>query len=118
MMEQAVVICERVLIVWTARRALPVGPASPDAPVAPAGPGRRLNGLGGFGAADLLTTGRIEALKRVVRRRGRGPGVLRVLLFGPVSRLQRSILVPGVVARRRVAGREVTVARTGALVEQ
>jgi Asp/Glu/hydantoin racemase len=118
MMEQAVVLGERILLVCTARRAMPVVRASLDAAVARARVSRRITELWVSGARDAITSGDIATHDRLIGQQVMGAGDFDVIVLGQVSMVPARIPVPREIARRIVTGPEATVARMRALVER
>jgi hypothetical protein len=118
MMEQAVVLGERILLVCTAKRALPVVRASLDAAAARARVKRQISELWVTGARDAITGGDLATHDRLIAQQVIGAGDFDVIVFGQISMVPSRIPLPRDIARRIVTGPEATVARMRALVER
>jgi Asp/Glu/hydantoin racemase len=118
MMEQAVVLGERILLVCTAKRAMPVVRASLDAAVARARVTRMIHELWVTGARDAITSGDIATHDRLIAQQVTGAGEFDVIVFGQISMVPARVPLPRDIARRIVTGPEATVARMRALVER
>jgi len=118
MVEQAVVLGERILLVCTAKRAMPVVRASLDAAVARARATRQISELWVAGARDAITSGDIGAHDRLIAQQVAAAGDFDVIVFGQISMVPSRVPLPRDIARRIVTGPEATVARMRALVER
>ena len=118
MMEQAVVLGERILLVCTAKRAMPVVRASLDAAVARARVTRMIQELWVSGARDAITSGDIATHDRLIAQQVTGAGDFDVIVFGQISMVPARVPLPPDISRRIVTGPEATVARMRALVER
>lgn len=118
MMEQAVTLGERILLVCTAKRAMPVVRASLDDAVARAGVKRQISELWVAGARDALTSGDMVTHDRLIGQQVAGAGDFDVIVFGQISMVPARVPLPREIARRIVIGPEATVARMRALVER
>src|SRR5262245_29280256 len=117
MMEQAVALGERILLVCTAKRALPVVRASLDAAVARARANRAITELWVTGARDAITGGDLATHDRLIAQQVVDAGDFDVIVLGQVSMVPARLPLPRDIARRIVTGPEATVARMRALVE-
>jgi Asp/Glu/hydantoin racemase len=118
MMEQAVVLGERILLVCTAKRAMPVVRASLDAAVARARAKRMISELWVSGARDAITSGDLATHDRLIAQQVSGAGDFDVIVFGQISMVPARVPLPREIARRIVTGPEATVHRMRALVER
>jgi Asp/Glu/hydantoin racemase len=118
MMEQAVALGERILLVCTAKRALPVVRASLDAAVARARAKRAITELWVTGARDAITGGDLATHDRLIAQQVVDAGDFDVIVLGQVSMVPARLPLPRDIARRIVTGPEATVARMRALVER
>jgi Asp/Glu/hydantoin racemase len=118
MMEQAVVLGERILLVCTAKRAMPVVRASLDAAVTRASAKRSITELWVAGARDAITGGDIDTHDRLIAQQVSSAGDFDVIVFGQISMVPARTPLPRELARRIVTGPEATVHRMRALVER
>jgi Asp/Glu/hydantoin racemase len=118
MMEQAVLLGERILLVCTAKRALPVVRASLDAAVARARAKRAITELWVAGARDAITSGDLATHDRLIAQQVVNAGDFDVIVLGQVSMVPARLPLPRDIARRIVTGPEATVARMRSLVER
>src|SRR5262245_31876264 len=118
MMEQAVLLGERILLVCTAKRAMLVVRATLDAAVTRARVRRLITELWVAGARDAITRGDITTHDRLIAQQVSGAGDFDVIVFGQISMVPARVPLSRDIARRVVTGPEATVERMRALVEQ
>ena len=118
LMEQAVALGERILLVCTAKRAMPVVRATLDAAVGRAGVKRAISELWVAGARDAITGGDMATHDRLIGEQVTGAGDFDVIVFGQISMVAARVPLPAEIARRIVSAPEATVARMRALVER
>ena len=118
MMDEAVVLGERILLVCTAKRAMPVVRASLDAAVARAGVPRRISELWVAGARDAITSGDIVTHDKLIAQQVAAAGDFDVIVLGQISIVPSRLPLPPEIARRIVTGPDATVARMRALVDR
>jgi Asp/Glu/hydantoin racemase len=116
-MDQAVTRGERILLVCTAKRAMPVVRATLDAAAARAGVKREISELWVAGARDAILGGDMTTHDRLIAQEVAGAGDFDVIVFGQISMVPARVPLPAAIARRIVTGLEATVARMRALVE-
>ena len=103
MMEQAVMLGERILLVCTAKRAMPVVRGTLDAAVKRAGVTPHITELWVKGARDAITSGEVAMHDQ--------------LIAGQISMVPSRTPLPRDIAQRIVIGPEATVARMRALID-
>jgi Asp/Glu/hydantoin racemase len=117
MMEQAVTLGERILLVCTAKRAMPVVRGTLDAAVKRAGVTRQITELWVEGARDAITSGDAATHDKLIAARVMAAGDFDVIIFGQISMVRSRTPLPPEIARRIVTGPEATVARMRALID-
>jgi len=118
MMEQAVTLGERILLVCTAKRAMPVVRGTLDAAVKRAGVIRQITELWVKDARDAITSGDVTTHDKLIARQVMAAGEFDVIIFGQISMVPSRTPLPPDVARRVVIGPEATVARMRALIDR
>jgi Asp/Glu/hydantoin racemase len=117
MMEQAVTLGERILLVCTAKRAMPVVRGTLDAAVKRAGVTRQIAELWVAGARDAITGGDIATHDRLIAEQVAAAGDVDVIIFGQISMVPAQVPLPPEIKRRIVIGPDATVARMRALID-
>jgi Asp/Glu/hydantoin racemase len=117
MMEQAVTLGERILLVCTAKRAMPVVRGTLDAAVKRAGVTRQITELWVEGARDAITSGDEATHDKLIAEQVMAAGDFDVIIFGQISMVPSRTPLPPDIARRIVTGPEATVARMRALID-
>ena len=117
MMEQAVTLGERILLVCTAKRAMPVVRGTLDAAVKRAGVTRAISELWVEGARDAITSGDVATHDKLIAEQVMAAGDFDVIIFGQISMVPSRTPLPPDIARRVVIGPEATVARMRALID-
>lgn len=117
MMEQAVTLGERLLLVCTAKRAMPVVRGTLDAAIRRAGVARAITELWVKGARDAITSGDIDTHDRLIAEQVAAAGDFDVIIFGQISMVPARTPLPRDIARRIVTGPAATVARMRALID-
>jgi Asp/Glu/hydantoin racemase len=117
MMEQAVTLGERILLVCTAKRAMPVVRGTLDAAVKHAGVTRAISELWVKGARDAITSGDVATHDKLIAEQVMAAGDFDVIIFGQISMVPSRSPLPPDIARRIVTGPEATVARMRALID-
>lgn len=118
MMEQAVALGEHILLVCTAKRAMPVVRATLDAAVTRAGLTRQISELWVAGARNAITAGDIATHDELIAQQVAAAGDFGVIIFGQMSMAPARVPLPQDIARRIVTGPEATVARMRTLVDR
>jgi len=118
MMEQAVTLGERILLVCTAKRAMPVVRGTLDAAVKRAGVMRQISELWVKGARDAITSGDVATHDKLIANQVIAAGDFDVIIFGQISMVPSRTPLPPDIARRVVTGPEATVARMRALIDR
>ncbi len=118
MMEQAVTLGERILLVCTAKRAMPVVRATLDAAVKRAGAMRQISELWVKGARDAITSGDVATHDKLIAEQVMAAGDFDVIIFGQISMVPSRTPLPPDIGRRVVIGPEATVVRMRALIER
>jgi Asp/Glu/hydantoin racemase len=117
MMEQAMTLGERILLVCTAKRAMPVVRGTLDAAVKRAGITRQITELWVEGARDAITSGDEATHDKLIAAQVMSAGDFDVIIFGQISMVPSRTPLPPDLARRIVTGPEATVARMRALID-
>ena len=117
MMEQAVTLGERLLLVCTAKRAMPVVRGTLDAAVKRAGAKRAITELWVQGARDPITSGDVVTHDKLIAEQVMAAGDFDVIVFGQISMVPVRTPLPPDLTRRIVTGPEATVARMRALID-
>src|SRR5262245_62674883 len=117
MMEQAVVLGERILLVCTAKRAMPIVRATLDTAVKRAGVRRAISELWVKGARDAITSGDVAAHDKLIAEQVLAAGDFDVIIFGQISMVPAQVPLPAEIRRRIVIGPHATVARMRALID-
>jgi hypothetical protein len=117
MMEQAVTLGERILLVCTAKRAMPVVRGTLDAAVKRAGVTRQISELWVKDARDAITSGDVATHDKLIAEQVTAAGGFDVIIFGQISMVPSRIPLPPHIARRIVTGPGATVARMRALID-
>jgi Asp/Glu/hydantoin racemase len=117
MMEQAVTLGERMLLVCTAKRAMPVVRGTLDAAVKRAGVTRAITELWVKGARDAITSGDVTTHDRLIAEQVMAAGDFDVIIFGQISMVPAQVPLPPEITRRIVIGPQATVVRMRALIE-
>jgi len=117
MMEQAVTLGERILLVCTAKRAMPVVRATLDTAVKRAGVRRAISELWVKGARDAITSGDVAAHDKLIAEQVMAAGDFDVIIFGQISMVPAQVPLPAEIRRRIVIGPHATVARMRALID-
>ena len=117
MMEQAVTLGERILLVCTAKRAMPVVRATLDVAVKRAGALRQISELWVKGARDAITSGDVATHDKLIAEQVMAAGDFDVIIFGQISMVPSRTPLPPDIARRVVIGPEATVVRMRALID-
>jgi len=117
MMEQAVTLGERILLVCTAKRAMPVVRGTLDAAIKRAGVTRAISELWVKGARDAITSGDVAAHDKLIAEQVIAAGDFDVIIFGQISMVPAQVPLPPEIARRIVIGPHATVTRMRALID-
>jgi hypothetical protein len=117
MMEQAVTLGERILLVCTAKRAMPVVRATLDAAVRRAGVTRQISELWVKDARDAITSGDVATHDNLIAEQVMAAGNFEVIIFGQISMVPSRTPLPPDITRRIVTGPEATVARMRVLID-
>lgn len=117
MMEQAVTLGERILLVCTAKRAMPVVRGMLDAAAKRVGVTRQISELWVEGARDAITSGDIGTHDKLIAAQVMAAGDFDVIIFGQISMVPSRTPLPPDITRRIVTGPEATVARMRALID-
>ena len=117
MMEQAVTLGERILLVCTAKRAMPVVRGTLDAAVKRAGVTRAISELWVKGARDAITSGDVATHDKLVAEQVMAAGDFDVIIFGQISMVAAQVPLPAKITRRIVIGPQATVVRMRALID-
>jgi Asp/Glu/hydantoin racemase len=117
MMEQAVTLGERILLVCTAKRAMPVVRGTLDSAVKRAGVTRAITELWVKGARDAITRGDVATHDRLIAEQVMAAGDFDVIIFGQISMVPAQVPLAPEIARRIVIGPPATVARMRALID-
>jgi len=117
MMEQAVRLGERILLVCTAKRAMPVVRGTLDAAVKRSGVTRQISELWVKDARDAITSGDEATHDKLIAEQVMTAGDFDVIIFGQISMVPSRTPLPPDIARRIVTGPEATVARMRALID-
>jgi Asp/Glu/hydantoin racemase len=117
MMEQAVTLGERLLLVCTAKRAMPVVRGTLDAAVKRAGAKRTITELWVEGARDAITSGDVATHDKLIAEQVMAAGDFDVIIFGQISMVPARTPLPPDITRRIVTGPEATVARMRTLID-
>jgi Asp/Glu/hydantoin racemase len=118
MMEQAVTLGERILLVCTAKRAMPVVRGPLDAAAKRAGVTRTISELWVKGARDAITSGDVATHDQLIAEQVMAAGDFDVIIFGQISMVPAQVPLPPEIARRIVIGPDATVARMRALIDR
>jgi Asp/Glu/hydantoin racemase len=118
MMEQAVTLGERILLVCTAKRAMPVVRGTLDAAVKRAGVTRHITELWVKGARDAITSGDVATHDKLIAEQVMMAGDFDVIIFGQISMVPAQMPLPPKVMRCIVIGPQATVARMRALIDR
>jgi len=117
MMEQAVTLGERLLLVCTAKRAMPVVRGTLDTAVKRAGAKRAITELWVKGARDAITSGDVVTHDKLIAEQVMAAGDFDVIIFGQISMVPARTPLPPDITRRIVSGPEATVVRMRALID-
>ena len=117
MMEQAVTLGQRILLVCTAKRAMPVVRGTLDAAIKRAGVTRAISELWVKGARDAITSGYVAAHDKLIAEQVIAAGDFDVIIFGQISMVPAQVPLPPEIARRIVIGPHATVTRMRALID-
>jgi Asp/Glu/hydantoin racemase len=117
MMEQAVTLGERVLLVCTAKRAIPVVRGTLDAAVKRAGVTRQISELLVKGARDAITGGDVATHDKLIAEQVTAAGDFDVIIFGQISMVPAQVPLPPEITQRIVIGPHATVAGMRALID-
>jgi len=117
MIEQAVTLGERILLVCTAKRAMPVVRGTLDAAIKRAGVTRAISELWVKGARDAITSGDVAAHDKLIAEQVIAAGDFDVIIFGQISMVPAQVPLPPEIARRIVIGPHATVTRMRALID-
>jgi len=117
MMEQAVTLGDRILLVCTAKRAMPVVRSTLDAAVKRSSVTRQITELWVEGARDAITSGDETTHDKLIAEQVMAAGDFDVIIFGQISMVPSRTPLPPDIARRIVTGPEATVARMRALID-
>jgi Asp/Glu/hydantoin racemase len=117
MMEQAVTLGERLLLVCTAKRAMPVVRSTLDAAVKRAGAKRTITELWVKGARDAITSGDVVTHDKLIAEQVMAAGDFDVIILGQISMVPARTPLPPDITRRIVTGPEATVARMRTLID-
>jgi hypothetical protein len=117
-MEQAVTLGDSILLVCTAKRALPVVRRTLDAAVARAGAKPAVTDLWVKGARDAITSGDIATHDRLIAEQVTAAGTFDVIVFGQFSMVPSRTPLSRDLMRRVVLAPEAAVARMRALVDR
>jgi Asp/Glu/hydantoin racemase len=117
MMHQAVTLGERLLLVCTAKRAMPVVRGTLDTAVKRAGAKRAITELWVKGARDAITSGDVVTHDKLIAEQVMAAGDFDVIIFGQISMVPARTPLPSDITRRIVSGPEATVARMRALID-
>ena len=117
MMEQAVTLGERLLLVCTAKRAMPVVRGTLDTAIKRAGAKRAITELWVKGARDAITSGDVATHDKLIAEQVMAAGNFDVIIFGQISMVPARTPLPPDITRRIVTGPEATVARMRALID-
>jgi Asp/Glu/hydantoin racemase len=117
-MEQAVTLGQTILLVCTAKRALPVVRGTLDAAVTRAGVKRAITDLWVKGARDAITSGDVATHDRLIAEAVSAAGHFDVIIFGQFSMVPARTPLPRDLMRRIVLAPEAAVARMRALVDR
>jgi Asp/Glu/hydantoin racemase len=118
MMEQGVTLGERILLVCTAKRAMPVVRGTLDAAVKRAGVKRAITALWVKGARDAITSGDVATHDKLIAEQVVAAGDFDVIIFGQISMVPSRTPLPREIAQRIVIGPQATVARMRALIDR
>ncbi len=118
MMEQAVTLGERILLVCTAKRAMPVVRGTLDAAAKRAGVTRTISELWVKGARDAITSGDVATHDQLIAEQVMAAGDFDVIVFGQISMVPAQVPLPPEIARRIVIGPDATVARMRGLIDR
>jgi Asp/Glu/hydantoin racemase len=118
MMEQAVTLGEHILLVCTAKRAMPVVRGTLDGAVKRAGVTRQITELWVNGARDAITSGDVARHDKLIAEQVMAAGDFEVIIFGQISMVPSRTPLPRDIARRIVIGPEAIVTRMRALIER
>jgi Asp/Glu/hydantoin racemase len=117
MMDQAVTLGERLLLVCTAKRAMPVVRGTLNTAVKRAGANRAITELWVKGARDAITSGDVVTHDKLIAEQVMAAGDFDVIIFGQISMVPSRTPLPPDITRRIVTGPEATVARMRALID-
>ncbi|MEA2903848.1 MAG: hypothetical protein QOI12_1235 [Alphaproteobacteria bacterium] len=118
MMDEAVGLGEQILLVCTAKRALPVVRATLDEAVARAGVTRKITELWPAGARDAITRGDMVTHDRIVAEQVTAAGDFEVIVFGQMSMVAAGMPLAPEIARRVITSPNAAVARMRQLVDR
>jgi Asp/Glu/hydantoin racemase len=116
MTEEAVKRGERILLVCTAKRAMPIVQASLEAAAARSGRACRISGLWVEGAKDAIIDGGMEVHDRLIAKAIAAAGDFDVIVLGQISMVPARVYLAPALARRVIASPDAAVARMRALV--
>lgn len=117
MMDQAVTLGDRLLLVCTAKRAMPVVRGTLDTAVKRAGAKRAITELWVKGARDAITSGDVVTHDKLIAEQVMAAGDFDVIIFGQISMVPARTPLPPDITRRIVSGPEATVVRMRALID-
>jgi Asp/Glu/hydantoin racemase len=118
MMDRAVQLGERILLVCTAKRAMPVVRATLDDAAARASITPKVTELCPTGARGALTSGDQKTHDRLIAEQISAAGDFDVIVFGQVSMSPDAMPLKPELARRVLTGPAVAVARMRELVDR
>jgi Asp/Glu/hydantoin racemase len=118
MMDQAVAAGDSILLVCTAKRAMPVVRSTLDDAAARAGRRPRIAELWIKGARDAITSGDFETHDRMIAEQVMATEDHEVIVFGQLSMVPSRVPMGRDLLRRIVTGPDAAVARMRALVER
>jgi Asp/Glu/hydantoin racemase len=116
MAEEAVLRGERILLVCTTRRAMPIVRGSLDAAAARRDRACRISELWVEGARAAIVDGAMEAHDRLIANAIEAAGDFDVVVLGQISMVPARAYLSAAVAGRVIAGPEAAVTRLRALV--
>src|SRR5262245_3528126 len=118
MAEQAVSLRRDILLVCSARRAMPVSRGSLEAAAKRQGVASQINELWVSGAKDALAAGGMEAHDRLIAQEVEAAGHGGVIVIEQISMVGACAYLSPVLMRRVVTSLNAAVARMRALVER
>ncbi len=116
MAEEAVMRGEHILLVCTAKRAMPIIRGSLEAAAARNGVARPIKELWGKGAKDAIVDGARDAHDRLIANEVEGAADFDVIVLGQISMVPACAYLSPAIARRVMTSPDAAVARMRALV--